>query len=38
VGANLALLGLDIVWDREARDVHAATDAGGGLEVASSVG
>ena len=38
VGANLALLGLDIVWDRQARDRLAATDAREALEASPSAG
>jgi pimeloyl-ACP methyl ester carboxylesterase len=38
VGANLALLGLDIVWDRQARDLRAATAAGEPLEASPSTG
>ena len=33
VGANLALIVLDIVWDRQARDRFAATDVNEALEV-----
>ena len=38
VGANLALLGLDIVWDRQARDRLAVTDAREALEASPSAG
>ena len=36
-GANLALLGLDIVWDRQGRDL-AATDAKAAPEASPSAG
>ena len=38
LGANLALLSLDIVWDRQARDRLAATEAGEALEASPSAG
>jgi hypothetical protein len=38
VGANLALLGLDIVWDRQARALRVPTDAGETLEASPSAG
>ena len=37
-GANIALLGLDILWDRQARDRLAATDAREALEASPSAG
>jgi hypothetical protein len=38
VGANVSLLGLDIVWDRQARDLRVATDPGEPLEASPSAG
>ena len=36
VGANLALLGLDIVWDRQAHDRRSAPEAREALEARPS--
>ena len=38
VGANLTLLGLDIAWDRRARDRFAAADVAETLEARPSIG